>query len=202
MLIGLTGSIAAGKSTVAGRLSTLGAYVLDADAVAREVVEPGTDGLARLCAAFGREILSEDGTLDRKRLAGRVFSDPEARGILNGITHPLVVGFMEERAKAWLAKTPGGIAVWDMPLLIECGAWKKVDAVWLVTAEDEARLARMMARDGCTREHALLRMAAQMPQAEKARYADVVIPNDGDEAALLTRVDACYAAARRPEAEV
>lgn len=195
MRIGLTGSIAAGKSTVSKRLCALGAHVLDADLVAREIVEPGTRGLSLLAETFGPEILTPDGALNRAALAARAFGDSDALKTLNAITHPLVVARMAELSDAWQAEHPKGVVVWDMALLIECGAWKRMDAIWLVTAAQETRLARIMARDGCTRAHALARMAAQMPEAEKRRYATVVIPNDGDEMALFQRVDACYAAA-------
>ena len=195
MLIGLTGSIAAGKSTVSRQLRMLGAHVLDADMVAREIVEPGTVGLERLCEAFGEGILGPDGALDRKGLAQIVFHDPAALQTLNQITHPMVVGLMAERSAEWLKTHSSGIVIWDMPLLIECGAWERMDAVWVVTAPEETRLKRLMARDNCTLEHAMARMAAQMPQEEKLRYADVIIENAGDEAALLLQVEANFKAA-------
>ena len=195
MRIGLTGSIAAGKSTVSKRLAALGAHVLDADIVAREIVEPGTQGLFLLTEAFGPEILTPGGALNRGALAARVFGDAAALKTLNAITHPLVVARMEELSVEWAAEHPKDVVVWDMALLIECGAWERMDAIWLVTANEETRLARIMARDGCTREHALARMASQMPQGEKLRYASVVISNDGDETALYQQVDACYATA-------
>ena len=127
MLIGLTGSIAAGKSTVSGRLVHLGAHVLDADVVAREVVEPGTRGLAMLEQAFGSDILTESGMLDRRALAARVFGNAEMLRTLNTITHPLVVECMAERSAQWLSGHPKGIVIWDMALLIECGAWKRMN---------------------------------------------------------------------------
>ncbi|PWM61745.1 MAG: dephospho-CoA kinase [Clostridia bacterium] len=195
MLIGLTGSIAAGKSTVSGRLAHLGAHVLDADVVAREVVEPGTRGLAMLEQAFGSDILTESGMLDRRALAARVFGNAEMLRTLNAITHPLVVECMAERSAQWLSGHPKGIVIWDMALLIECGAWKRMNSIWLVTAEDETRMKRIMARDGCSREHALARMNAQMPQDEKLNYATTVLKNDGDAASLFRQVDDCYAAA-------
>ena len=170
--------------TVSGRLAHLGAHVLDADVVAREVVEPGTRGLAMLEQAFGSDILTESGMLDRRALAARVFGNAEMLRTLNTITHPLVVECMAERSAQWLSGHPKGIVIWDMALLIECGAWKRMNSIWLV-----------MARDGCSREHALARMNAQMPQDEKLNYATTVLKNDGDAASLFRQVDDCYAAA-------
>lgn len=196
MRIGLTGSIAAGKSTVSKHLCELGAHVLDADFIAREIVEPGTKGLSMLRDAFGEEVITPSGALDRAAMAARVFGDPAALKTLNAITHPLVVARMAELSDLWEAQHPTDVIVWDMALLIECGAWERMDAVWLITAPETIRLARVMQRDGCTRTQALARMAAQMPEMEKRRYATEVIVNDSDEAALFQQVDRCYLAAR------
>ncbi|MBE5785246.1 MAG: dephospho-CoA kinase [Clostridiales bacterium] len=192
MRIGLTGSIAAGKSTVSRRLSDLGAHILDADRIAREVVEPGTEGLSCIVSAFGKNMLLPDGSLNRKALANRVFVDEEALKVLNSITHPLVIETMRNRSDALEKADKNAPVIWDMPLLIECGAYREMDAVWLVAAERETRIARVMARDNCTREHALLRMAAQMPQEEKLCYANTVFYNDGSLDALHISVDNAF----------
>ncbi len=192
MRIGLTGSIASGKSTVSKRLLALGAHVLDADRIAREVVEPGTEGLSRIVSAFGKEVLLPDGSLDRKKLAARVFGNDAALGVLNGITHPLVIDTMRSRSDELEKTDQKAVVIWDMPLLIECGAYREMDLVWLVAADREVRIARVMVRDNCTREHALLRMAAQMPQEDKLSYADTVIFNDGSMEELHVQVDRAY----------
>ncbi len=192
MRIGLTGSIAAGKSTVSKRLLDLGAHVLDADRIAREVVEPGTEGLLHIVSAFGKEMLSADGRLDRKKLAGRVFGDEAALKTLNAITHPLVLNTMRIRSDLLENSGKQVVVIWDMPLLIECGAYREMDAVWLVAADRDTRIARIMVRDNCTREHAILRMAAQMPQEEKLIYADAVFFNDGSIEELYDAVDRAF----------
>lgn len=198
MKIGLTGGIASGKSMAARRLRTLGAYVLDADDVSRELTRPGGALLAPLAAEFGGGILTAHGELDRRALGAIVFFDKEKLARLNAITHPAIIRRMHRLADEYLAARPDGVAVLDMALLIECGEHKNVDAVWLVTAPEKTRLARIMARDGCTEEEALSRMAAQLPQEEKEKYADVIIKNDGGIAELFEKVDALYAALERP----
>lgn len=192
MLIGLTGSIGAGKSTVAARLKALGAYVIDADEVAREVSSRGSEGLREIVSAFGEGVLQADGALDRKKLAAIVFAEEEKRLALNAVLHPRILNAMRKRAAEVLAAKKNAIVVYDMPLLIETGEHARVDSVWLVTASDEARIARVMARDACTRDEARSRIAAQMPQEEKCAYAHEIIDNSGDLNALYARVDALY----------
>lgn len=185
MRLGLTGSIAAGKSAVSARLRQLGAYIVDADEVSREVVLPGSEGLARLCAAFGTNICHVDGSLDREALGRLCFGNPEKLSELNAILHPLILARME----ALCALCPEDIVVIEAPLLIEAGLYARCDRVWLVSAPEAARIERIAVRDGLTREAALLRAAAQMPDAEKRRYADLVIENDGSLATLYEKVD-------------
>lgn len=189
-LIGLTGSIASGKSTVSKRLLELGARVLDADATAREVTEKGSEGLVKIKAEFGDCVLAQNGELDRKRLAELVFSNPQKLDALNKILHPLIMDSMREQTRR--ESSASAVIVWDVPLLIEIGANKEVDEVWLVVADDEIRLARAMARDGATRQSVLARMAAQCPQEEKKRHADIIIENDGSVSELIGKVDALY----------
>ena len=181
--IGLTGSIAAGKSTVSNRLRALSAFVLDADQVAREVVGPGTEGLRRVLSAF--DVSDANGNLDRKALARIVFADAKRREALNAILHPLVLSEMERQAEL----SGEAVVMFDVPLLFESGMAAGMDEVWLVDAPEEVRVGRIMARDGATREEALLRMAAQMPDAQKRALADEIINNAADIAALYERVD-------------
>lgn len=192
MLIGLTGSIGSGKTTVAKRLCERGAHVLDADEFAHAETKRGTKGLEEIAAAFGAEVLSPDGSLDREKLASIVFKNEEKRFLLNAILHPRILNAMRVCADNILQKDPNAITVYDMPLLIETGEYKKVDCIWLVTADDETRAKRIMARDNCSKEAALSRIAAQMPQAEKLTYADVVIDNSDGLNALYECVDALY----------
>lgn len=192
MIIGLTGSIGSGKSTVSKRLAALGARVLDADAVSRDLTRPGGEALLPITAAFGQGILGEGGALDRRALAAAVFSDAAARERLNAILHPLVLQNMQEQTEKILANDPRPLVVWDVPLLIEAGWQGFCDAVWLVMAPEEVRVARILARDDCTREEALSRMRAQMGDSEKARFATHIIQNDGNFARLYARVDALY----------
>lgn len=173
--VGLTGSIAVGKSFVLGVFRDLGCSVLDADKVARDVVEPGTVGLERVVASFGDKILRSDGSLDRAALSAIVFADNDKRVELNSIIHPLV--FLEQ--DRWLnereAEDPASIAIVDAALMIESGGYRRFDALIVVWCEPELQLQRLMTRDGVTRVDAERRIAAQMPQSEKKRYADYLI---------------------------
>ena len=191
IVLGLTGSMAAGKSTVSRRLRTLGATVIDADEAARQAVEPGTPGLRELARAFGPGILLPDGGLDRRKMAALAFQDPAALQTMNGILHPLIRQMVSARLEG--AKSRGErVAVLDVPLLFESGWQRYCDQTWLVAAPEALRLERAMARSGMGREEALARMAAQMPEAEKIALADVVIHNDGTLDALYEKVDALY----------
>ena len=184
--IGLTGGIASGKSLVATRLEELGAVLVDADAIAREVVEPGTPGLAAVVEAFGRDILDGEGRLDRPRLGTIVFQEPERRAELNGIVHPLV----RERAAAVIAAAPGdAVVVQDIPLLVETGQQKNFHLVLVVDAPEDVRLQRMTGHRGMTEADARSRMAAQASRQDRLAAADVVLPNAGTREELLALVD-------------
>jgi dephospho-CoA kinase len=179
--IGLTGGIGSGKSTVAQRLRELGAAVVDADAIAREVAAPGGPAYAAIVRAFGEGVLGRDGFLDRKALAARVFADEPARRQLNALTHPHIRRRMAEEA-ARLAATPGvEVIVFDIPLLLETtdGRDLGLDGVVVVAAADPVRIARLTARDGLTSGDARQRLDAQMPLAQKVARADWVIDNNG-----------------------
>ena len=178
--VGLTGSIAVGKSSVCEVFRELGCAVLDADRVARDVVEPGTIGLKRVVEQFGESVLQPDGRLDRPKLGLIVFADEEKRLLLNSIIHPLVF----ESQNAWLKDVelsdPNGIAIVDAALMIESGGYKRFDKLIVVWCEPELQLQRLMARDGISKEVAEARIAAQMPQDEKKRYADFLIDTSND----------------------
>lgn len=188
--IGLTGGIAAGKSTVSEYLREQGVFVLDADEAARAVVEPGSPGLSALAQRYGEAILRPDGSLHRKALGGIIFSSPEERAAVNALLHPCIIEWMQAREQVYCKEHPGKPVVWDVPLLIETGLHTKMDEVWLVTAGEEARVARLMARDGSSREEAMARMRSQMPQEEKLPYADVVLENDSTKEVLMEGVRA------------
>jgi dephospho-CoA kinase len=188
ILFGLTGGIASGKSTVAARLASRGVPVLDADAFAREVVLPGSPGLAEIAQAFGQGVLLPDGTLDRKALAGIVFADPAARKRLNAITHPRIGALTATRAGE-LAARGEPLACYEAALIVENGMADAFRPLVAVTAPEEVRIARTVQRDGSTEEAARARIAAQVSIGEMTRVADFVIPNDGDLEALHRATD-------------
>lgn len=173
--IGLTGSIAVGKTFVCEVLRELGCPVLDADQTARDVVKPGTKGLELITEKFGREVLKSDGELDRARLGAIVFADEQKRQLLNSIVHPLVI----ETQYKWLhereLENPNGIAVIDAALMIESGGFRRFDKTIVVWCQPEIQIERLMARNNLSREDAILRINAQMPQEEKKKYADFLI---------------------------
>ena len=193
MRIGLTGGIAAGKSMVSGLLAELGAWILDADAISREVVEPGTDGLKAIVTEFGEKVIMPDGTLDRKALGAEVFGDPQKLERLNGILHPIIKAEMLRRAAAIEENHPEDIVIFDVPLLIESGWQDAADEVWLVSAPIEQRIRRIAMRDGLDEKQAMERISAQMTDEQKAKYADVIINNGGSIQELEERVTKLYA---------
>ena len=186
--VGLTGGIGSGKSEVTRRLAELGAAVIDADLVAREVVEPGTEGLRRIVEEFGESVLRPDGTLDRPALGARVFSDPEALATLNAIVHPLVgsrTGELQEQAKA----SGAAVLVHDVPLLVENGLAPLYDVVVVVAARPQTQLDRLVRLRGMAEEEARQRLAAQAPLEDKLAVATHVLSNDGPLADLAPQVD-------------
>ena len=190
LLVGLTGGIGSGKSTVARMLADRGAVVLDADVLAREALEPGTAGFDAVFARFGDAVRSPDGALDRARLAEIVFADDAARHDLEAIVHPQVRLRIGETVAAHAESD--AVVVVDSPLLIETGGHESFPVVVVVTAPEEARIARVRAR-GMTESDARARMAAQMPLEEKAAYADVLIDNGGSETELEAQIDRLWA---------
>jgi TldD protein len=188
-ILGLSGGIAAGKSFVATRLMELGWAVIDADALAREAVVPGSEGLAAVVAAFGLACLDANGSLERAWMASHVFSDPSARARLNAILHPRIEALLAARLDALPPDTRG--ALLDAALWVERGRAHHFDAFWTVDAPEDLRLERLMARDGLAREAALARLRAQATAPERALHADLVIPNDGrDLSGLLAGAEA------------
>jgi len=173
--VGLTGSIAVGKSFVCDILRELGAFVLDADQTAREVVAPNTKGLQAIVENFGREILQANGELDRSKLGAIVFADERKRQLLNSIVHPLVI----ERQNEWLQKrereNADAICIIDAALMIESGGYKRFDKVIVVWCQPAIQLKRLMLRSNLSPEEATKRVNSQMPQEEKKRYADFLI---------------------------
>jgi dephospho-CoA kinase len=173
--VGLTGSIAVGKSFVSTLLAELGCHVLDADRTARDVVEAGTPGLSAVVEAFGQEVLKDDGSLDRARLGAIIFGDEKKRTLLNSILHPYIIAAQDEQLRRWEQEDAQGIAVVDAALMIESGGYRRFDKLIVVHCLREVQVERLMSRNSISREEAEARIAAQMPQEEKKRYADFLI---------------------------
>lgn len=187
-VIGLTGGIASGKSTVAGLIAARGVPVIDADQLSRDAVLPGTETLSRIAEAFGRKVLSCDGTLDRKALSEIIFADHGARKMLEGILHPAIRNLAESRL-AELREKGEPAVLYVAPLLIEAGAVDRVDEIWVVHVDRSTQLERLQKRDGICREDAMKRLSSQMPMEEKRKHGRIVIENSGTLEELKTRVD-------------
>jgi len=196
MRVGLTGGLASGKSTVAASLEDLGAVVVDADALAREVVAPGTPGLADVVAEFGTEVLGPDGALDRARLGALVFADPARRAALEAIIHPLV----RARARALEEAAPAGaVVVHDIPLLVETGQASSFDAVVVVDVPVEVQVARAVRERGWSEEEASSRISAQASREQRLAVATYVLDNAGTTEDLRQRVAEVFAELVRTE---
>jgi dephospho-CoA kinase len=189
--VGLTGSIAVGKSYVCEILREMGAFVLDADRTAREVVAPGTRGWQLIVDNFGKDVLQSDNTINRAKLGALVFADEGRRQLLNSIVHPLVIEAQNEWLTSIENESPGAIAVIDAALMIESGGYRRFDKLIVVWCEAETQIKRLMARNNLSRAEALQRIGAQMPQEEKKRFADFLIDTTGG-----------FEAARRQTVEV
>lgn len=190
MNIGLTGGIATGKSTVSRMLVERGAALVDADQIAREIVEPGQPALQAIVEHFGPGVLREDGTLNRKKLGEIVFNDPAERKVLEAITHPVIRARMRERMAALEAERPDRLVVVDVPLLFESGLESYFERVVVVYVPREVQRQRLMARDKLSEAEAERRLAAQMDIEEKRRRADFVIDNSGTLEDTRRQVDA------------
>jgi len=192
-LIGLTGGIASGKSTVARRLAEHGAIVIDADIISREVVATGTPALEAIAQEFGSGILGKDGALDRAQLGGIVFGDAEKLEKLNAIVHPAVRRRTAELLATAKAENPDAVIVYDVPLLVEADVAHSYDEVIVTSAPEEVRIQRMLELRGMTEEAARARIASQAPEAKRLAIADVVIDTGGELQHTLDQVDALWA---------
>jgi dephospho-CoA kinase len=194
LLVGLTGGIATGKSTVSDLLRRLGCEIIDADLLAREVVEPGQPALRQIAAEFGPDVVTAGGALDRKRLGAIVFADPERRRRLEAITHPAIRERFQARLDELAEKGFVGIVVFDAPVMIESGNYKNMERMVVVVTDDATQLARLRGRDGTDDAENGRKIASQMPLAEKAKLADYVIDNSGSREATAEQVRRVYAA--------
>jgi dephospho-CoA kinase len=179
LIAGLTGGVASGKTAVSQVLKEEGAYIIDADQIARELVLPHKPAWSELIRAFGQEILQEDGSIQRKKLADKVFADPKQRKLLNQILHPRIRKEMDRRAKEIGKRDPEAIVVIDAPLLIELGDHRELDKLIVVTSTQAQQIDRLKDRDGTNPEEALRIVSSQMPLKEKLKFADYVIRNEG-----------------------
>ena len=195
--VGLTGSIAVGKSYVTSVLAELGCHVLDADQTARQVVEPGAAGLSAVVDAFGEHVLHADGTLDRQKLGALVFADETQRKLLNSILHPYIIAKQDEQLRDWEKADRDGIAVVDAALMIESGGYKRFDKLIVVHCRPDVQLERLISREGISREEAQRRIASQMPQEEKLKFADYSIDTSGGFDSARQRTEEVYKDLRR-----
>jgi len=191
LLVGLTGGIGSGKSTVSGMLAERGAVIIDADDLARRAVEPGTPGFQKVVEAFGPEVVRDDGSLDREAVAARVFADPEARMTLESITHPEV--FRLYHAEVDRYRDTDQVVVFDAPLIVEAGAAEGFDVLVVVSASEQEQVSRLVADRQMNEQDARARIAAQFPLEKKEEVADVVIRNDGSIENLQPQVEALWA---------
>jgi len=189
-VLGLTGGIGSGKSMVAQMFARLGAVVIDADQLAREVVEPGQPALQEIAVTFGPDVILPDGSLDRPKLAGIIFADPVERAKLDAITHPRIRALMDEQIK--VRRSGPGLVIADIPLLYENGLTNTVEAVIVVWVDPTTQLQRIRQRDGLSAEAARQRIAAQMPLDAKRARADHVIDNSGSRDNTRRQVEAIY----------
>lgn len=186
-VIGLIGGIGSGKSEASRRLASMGAEVVDADKVGHAIYEPGTVGFDRVVEAFGRQVVGEDGRIDRKRLGARVFSEPGQLERLNAIVHPLIRTEIERRLDALRARS-AELAVVEAAILLEAGWRTVVDEVWVVSASPEVVRERLASSRGLSAEEIEARVLKQMPDADRRRAADVVVENDGSREELEARL--------------
>lgn len=189
--VGLTGGLASGKSFVGRALAELGCHLIQADELGREAMEPGGEAYDAVVAEFGPEVLREDGTLDRRRLAALVFEDGDRLARLNALVHPIVIRREEEIMAALAERDPHGIAVVEAAILIETGSYRRFDRIVLAWCRPEQQIERAMER-GLTREEALARLRRQMPLEEKRKYAHYVIDTSGSREDTLRQVRELY----------
>ena len=191
-IIGLTGGIGSGKTTVAAMLAQLGARVIDADRIGHDVYRPGTPGFARVVDAFGPGVVAADGTIDRRALGALVFADPAARARLNAIVHPLIAAEIQHAIARVRADGFAGPVVVEAAILLEAGWRSLVDRLWVVSACRDHAVARVVASRGLTPAEVEKRITAQMDDAERRRQADLVIENDGPPEMLRAEVERAW----------
>jgi dephospho-CoA kinase len=194
LLVGLTGGIATGKSTVSELLRQLGCEIIDADRLARDVVEPEQPAWKQIVADFGRGVVNADGTLDRKKLGAIVFADPDRRKRLEAITHPAIRARFQARLDELAAQGFAGIVVFDAPVMIESGGYRNMDRLVVVVTDEATQASRLRTRDGTDDTEGRRKIASQMPLAEKAKLADYVIDNSGDRETTAAEVRRVFAA--------
>ena len=194
LLVGLTGGIATGKSTVSEILRELGCEIIDADRLARDVVEPEQPAWKQIVAEFGPGVVTADGSLDRKKLGAIVFADPERRRRLEAITHPAIRARFQARLDELAAQGFAGIVVFDAPVMIESGNYKNMDRLVVVVTDDATQAARLQERDGTDEVEGRRKIASQMPLAEKAKLAEYVVNNSGAREATAAEVRRVFAA--------
>ena len=192
LTVGLTGSIAVGKSFVLEVLRELGARTIDADQIARECVEPGTAGFAEIGSEFGDSVMNAEGSLDRAKLGAIVFNDEAKREKLNSILHPFIIARQNEIMHQWEKETPNAIAVIDAALMIESGGYKRFDKLVVVHCQPEIQIQRLMKRNNLSREQAAVRVKSQMPQEEKIKYADYLIDTSGEFVDTRRQIEAVW----------
>lgn len=197
--VGLTGGIGCGKSFVGEALAGLGCLVIHADDIGHEVLAPGGEAYDAVVKEFGREILANDGSIDRRKLAARVFGDADRLARLNALVHPAVIRRQEEAIAAFAMREPHGIAVVEAAILVETGSYKRFDKLILVTCEQDQQFQRVMKRDGAAESDVRARISRQMPLAEKRKFADFVIDTSGEKLDTLRQTRAVYDTLRRIE---
>lgn len=190
--VGLTGGIASGKSLAAELLQALGAFLVDADAVAREIAEPGQEGWQRIVDNFGAGMLKPDGTIDREKLGSIVFSLDEKREFLNNLLHPLIIEKVAKKMKQIALNNPAAIIVVELPLLVECGLQRDFDRIIVVWADRKAQKKRLMERNGLQENEAESRLNSQIHLDEKRKYADYIVENKGTKKEMEQQVIQVY----------
>jgi len=194
--VGLTGGLASGKSFVGRSLADLGCFLIQADELGHQVIEPGGEAYAGVVALFGEEILNAEGKIDRRRLAALVFSDPELLAKLNALVHPPVRARERALAAEFARKHPDGIAVTEAAILVETGSYKDYDRLIVAVCRPEQQVARAMERDGVSRQEVLNRLSRQMPLEDKVKHADFVIYTSGSKGNTLQQVQTVYESLR------
>ena len=194
--VGLTGGLASGKSFVGHSLAELGCFLIQADELGHQVIEPGGEAYDGVVALFGKEILNADGKIDRRRLATRVFANPDLLGQLNALVHPPVKAREHALAAEFAREHPDGIAITEAAILVETGSYKDYDRLIVAVCSPEQQIARSMERDGVSREEVLNRLRRQMPLEDKVKYADFIIDTSGSKENTLQQVRTVYESLR------